>query len=267
MKDITILIPFYNKEHLSMLENTINNINSITYSNDIYVKVIIPKDMDLPMIKGWDNNKHSFVINKGETDYCSQINCGVKDVNTNYFSIMEVDDEYNVKWFNMCNNYFDEDISIYLPINVVNNLKTQSYEFVNHIAWSTGFTSNEDNADLAQVDNVGYITFNSLQDTASFNLTGGIFKTSDWLGYKPSIKVAFNYEYLLRATSKKQKIFVIPKEGYYHSIFRENSLSEIYLNEISEKDVIKWYELAKREYSYDNDRQSNIIENKTEILK
>ena len=51
MKDITILIPFYNKEHLSMLENTINNINSITYSNDIYVKVIIPKYMDLTIIK------------------------------------------------------------------------------------------------------------------------------------------------------------------------------------------------------------------------
>jgi hypothetical protein len=145
--------------------------------------------------------------------------------------------------------------------------KIYEYEYLNQIAWSTGFTSNDDNIDVAAMDKIGNITFNSLQDVASFNLTGGIFKTSDWLGYKSSIKIAFNYEYLLRVTYKKQKVYVIPKEGYYHMLLRDGSLAEQYINEISEEDAYKWFELAKREYYFDEDRNKDIINDIKEELK
>lgn len=270
MKNITVIIPINNTNQFDLLQNAINNINSMEYDkNNIKVLVVLPKILDLPQIEGWDENNYQFISNTGKTDYCSQINFGVSKVETDYFSIMEVDDKYSVKWFNMFNNYIDinEDISVYLPINVIHNVKTNEYEYLNQIAWSTGFTSNDDNIDVAAMDKIGYITFNSLQDVASFNLTGGIFKTSDWLGYKSSIKIAFNYEYLLRATYKKQKVYVIPKEGYYHMLLRDDSLTEQYINEISEEDSYKWFELAKREYYFDEDRNKDIINDIKEELK
>lgn len=269
MKDITILIPLHdvNTQYTEMLQNAVSNVENMIYEGNVIINVILPEAYDYPNIES--KNQIKFLSNPGATDYCSQINFGVSQVETEYFSIMEVDDTYNTKWFNMFNNYLNtnEDVSIFLPINVIYNVKTNSHEFVNHIAWSTGFTSNNENADVADNENVGFITFNSLQDTASFNLTGGVFKTSDWLGYKPSIKVAFNYEYLLRATNKKQLVYVVPKEGYYHTLFRDNSLSDVYFTEVTEEDNIKWFELAKREYSYEDDRNNDIICDKQEELK
>lgn len=275
MKDITVLIPLHdiNVQYTEMLLNAINNVESMTYDGNVIINVILPEEYDYPVIESKKPIK--FLSNPGATDYCSQINFGVSQVETEYFSIMEVDDTYNTKWFNMFNNYLNthEDVSIFLPINVVHNVKSNSREFVNHIAWSTGFTAHSENADVADMSNVGFITFNALQDTASFNLTGAIFKTSDWLGYKPSIQVAFNYEYLLRATNPKsethtkQLVYVVPKEGYYHTIYRKGSLVEKYLNEISDEDTVKWFELAKREYSFDEDRNNGIIDEKREVLK
>lgn len=271
MKDITVIIPVHNlsNEYVAMLQKAIDNINQMRYDeNLIKVCVVIPANEEEPPIKGWNPERFNIIRNAGATDYCTQINTAVPCIDTEYFTIMEVDDRYNTKWFNMFTEYLDQDddISIYLPINVVTNAKTNGKEFVNHIAWSTGFTANEENADVADTYNVGYITFNSLQDISLFNLTGGIFKTRDWLSYKPSIQVAFNYEYLLRATNKKQKVFVVPKEGYYHTTFRDDSLTEKYLNDINDKDVVKWFELAKREYAFDEDRNNGIIADDNTVL-
>lgn len=254
MKDITVIIPVLKNQLES--HDLVTAVDSVKecqkYYTDGELSVLIvtePCEIDYTAFSGI---KYQYIVNHtGACDYCSQINFGVKNVKTEFFSILEYDDYYHKKWFNMFNNYYatNEDVSIFLPINVLHNAKTNEREFVNDMIWSNGF-ANE----------IGYIDFDCLQASGSFNLTGGIFKTSDWLGYKPSISVAFNYEYLLRATKKdrEQKVFVIPKEGYHHEIFRENSLSDYYLNNINDADNMKWFELAKREYAFDNDRNKTI---------
>lgn len=265
MKDITILVPLTEPSvgmsdiQTNYMNECINNINNCEqyYDGKLLIKFIFPeKDSSYDSTIS-DDPEIEYLHNYGETDYCSQINFGVEHVETEYFAIMEMDDQFNPKWFKMFNEYLNtkEDVSIFLPINVVKNNKNGELEFVNELIWAASF-SNE----------IGYIDFDCLEHSASFNLTGGIFKTSDWLKYKPSIQVSFNYEYLLRATYKNQKVFVIPKEGYYHGIFGENSLSEKYLNEISDDDTQKWFELAKRVYIYDDDKNCNIIDNKVETL-
>jgi hypothetical protein len=40
-------------------------------------------------------------------------------------------------------------------------------------------------------------------------------------GYKPSIKLTFNYEFLLRFTNTGRNIMVIPKMGYKHTNMRQ----------------------------------------------
>lgn len=266
-KDITILIPYIDN-NVELLNKAIDNIKELEYDGTIKVRVIVPSAIQ-EIISKIDVKDVEFIVNTGETDYCSQINYGVSKVDTEYFSIMEYDDHYNTKWFKMFNDYLRKysDVSIFLPINVIHDVKSNAYDFVNHIAWSTGFTASQDNEEVAAMDNIGFITFNALKSVSLFNLTGGIFKTKDWLNYKPSIKVAFNYEYLLRATNKGQMVYVVPKEGYYHEIFREGSLSSEYLANMDDKENAAWFELAKSEYIYESDRHISIKNEKEETLK
>lgn len=263
MKDITVIIPTvqetYSDYGLKLLDSAVT---SARMAADLYkggkVKLCIihPSDIEIPEAGRYDDVR--YIANSGATDYCSQINEAVRNVDTEYFSILEFDDQYMKKWFRMFDEYFTahEDVSIFLPINIVKNLETGEMEFVNEIVWAASFS-----------EEIGYVDFGCLENCSLFNLTGGIFKTSDWLGFKPSIKLAFNYEYLLRATNKKQKVFVVPKEGYHHDIFRNGSLSSEYMETIKDSDVQKWFELAKREYSFDEDRNKTIISDKVDELK
>lgn len=258
MKDITVIIPIlldaYQSPFNEMLRNAVDSVKAAAENyKDGKVKLLIvrpsDKTTDDPVFTGIECK---YVYNSGNTDYCSQVNLGVENVDTEFFSILEFDDRYSSKWFAMFDEYynFNEDVSVFLPINVVCNQKENIYEFVNEIVWASSFSSE-----------MGVVDFECLENCASFNLTGGIFKTSDWLKYKPSIKVAFNYEYLLRATSKnhKQKVYVVPKEGYRHELFRDGSLINQYIEEIPEDINPLWFELAKREYVYDEDRNKGII--------
>lgn len=263
MRDITVIIPVLSSQLSSIeLSTAVMSVAECQkYYTDGKLKVMIVRPVDNTVEDtsfSANFGEVSYVYNEGATDYCSQINFGVKHVDTEYFSILEYDDYYTKKWFKMFNDYYttNEDVSVFLPINIIHNAKTNEREFVNDIIWSSGF-ANE----------LGVIDFDSLQQSGSFNLTGGIFKTSDWLGYKPSINVAFNYEYLLRATNKKQKIFVVPKEGYHHEIFKDGSLSSYYLETITDNDNMKWFELAKREYAFDEDRNKGIINIEEDEMK
>lgn len=257
MKDITVIIPLLENQLGS--DELINAVKSVDecqgyYEGKLSILYVVPKQKETKHYKMFTTDRpisQQYIENDtGCYDYCSQINFGVKHVDTEYFSILEYDDLYTKKWFKMFNDYYDtnEDVSVFLPINIIHNAKTNEREFVNDIIWSSGFAN-----ELGVIDN------DSWQQSGSFNLTGGIFKTSDWLGYKPSIQIAFNYEYLLRATYKGQKILVVPKEGYHHEIFKDGSLSTYYLETVNNDDNMKWFELAKREYAFDEDRNKGII--------
>ena len=66
-----------------------------------------PKDVNL-----------SILYNDGKTDYCGQINYGVDKCETDYFSILEFDDEYSNIWFKNVKDYMDSytEIGIFLPL-------------------------------------------------------------------------------------------------------------------------------------------------------
>ena len=85
--------------------------------------------------------------------------------------------------------------------------------------------------------------------------------------FKPSIKVAFNYELLLRMTKKELKVYVVPKEGYTHVIGREDSLTDEYNKTLTNEEIRKWFDLAKIECVFTEDRKTNIEKIKNEELK
>ena len=262
MKDIAILIPVHDLKDNSendLLINAVKNTQKCqeNYKGKLNVYIVTPLD-NIPSILG-EYYKGVSVIknNDGKTDFCSQINFGAKNVSEDYFSILEFDDEYNEKWFSMVKNYYytNEDVSLFLPINVQIISKEGYRQFANETPWALEFS-----------EKLGYIDFNCLKGYYGFNITGGVFNRDDFNrvgGLKPSIEVAFNYEFLLRITNKKLKVFVVPKEGYNHVIDRTNSLSDICSNKFTQDEVDKWYAIAQQEYAYDEDRNVTSL-SKTE---
>lgn len=161
----------------------------------------------------------------------------------------------------MVSDYYEgnESVSVFLPINVATDTNETMHQFINEIAWTGSFTNE-----------IGFLDFECLQDYSAFNLTGGVFNTNDFKtigGFKPSIKVSFNYEFLLRATKKDLKVFVIPKEGYAHTLGRTDSLMEEYNKTLKMDEIRKWFNLAKSEYTFTEDRGTTISKIKEEVLK
>jgi hypothetical protein len=65
----------------------------------------VKKEMDSYEYDDEIKNNVRVVLNDGETDFCSQINFGVKNVETEWFSILEMDDEYSKIWFKNVEKY------------------------------------------------------------------------------------------------------------------------------------------------------------------
>lgn len=213
------------------------------------------------LIKGTDYAKVTTLIeNKTEaTDFCSQINFGVNYVQDSYFSILEFDDEYIDNWFEMAHAYYytNEEVSVFLPINIQYNTEKTLWQYGNELAWAASFS-----------DEMGFVDAECLKNSVAFNLTGGIFNTTDFKtvgGLKPSIKIAFNYEFLLRLAHRSLKTYVVPKEGYKHLVGRKGSLTDIYADEVSEEESRKWFTLAETECAFVEDRGTGIDSAKSAV--
>ena len=83
-------------------------------------------------------------------------------------------------------------------------------------------------------------------------------------GLKSSMKLTFNYEFLLRATYNDCTIMTIPKVGYKHTNQRTNSLFWDYKfnkdEQLSPDEAKFWIELSKKEYFFTKDRNLEYTE-------
>lgn len=278
MKDIDIIIPVheYNQIVEELTENAINSVIEaqkhysdgvlrclIVYSKDIEGTNIVN---DMKFYAG-DKIEVNFIKNDGDSDFCSQVNFAVDHVKTDYFSILEFDDEYTAKWFKMAHEYYfgNESISIFMPVNLFHDSEDR-WEYFNTMALSPAFITSDANDD----DEIGIINRKRLEDCSVFNLTGSIINTKDFIRcgkYKPSIKLAFNYELMLRMCEKGCKMMVVPKEGYIHMMGRKGSLTDEYMNTTTADEREKWFALALRECVYDEDRKKDVSNVKEENLK
>lgn len=252
MKDISIIIPVhqYNDE----LKNYfINAINSVPNEDDnLSIIVIGPKDIIAKYKEieiDYQGRTISFVENE-KSDFASQINEGAKVCGTEYFSILEVDDEYTPIWFKNVQEHIAAypEISIFLPLTEVRDVSAERPIFVgfaNEIALSASFS-----------ENIGYIDLDALMTYSDFNVTGAVIKTSDYLevgGLKPSLKLVFWYEFLLRLTNSSKEIYTIPKAGYCHSLRRNDSYM-LECEKIEQEEAQWWFNTAKQEYFFKEDR-------------
>ena len=257
MRDITIIIPVheYNDYVKTLLVRAIQSVPS-----DYKVHIITPNNLDgeLEWVTDEYKNVVAFCTLNETSDFATLVNNGVSSCETTWFSILEFDDEYTNIWFNNVEKYieYNPEVSVFLPLEeLIDYNKNQFIGYGNEAPWASSF-SNE----------IGYIDNDCLQQYFDFYLTGAVFNTEDWKAYgglKSSIKISFWYEFLLRMTSKGKKVFVIPKLGYKHYVDRENSLYDVYRKTVSEEESAWYFELAKQEAHFIQDR-NKTYENKEE---
>ena len=279
MKDIDIIIPVHQYDQIveellteaieSVVEAQKNYTDGTLRCLIVYSKEVENTNMVNDMKTMFkDKIEIEAIKNDGDSDYCSQINFAVEHVKTDFFSILEYDDSYTPKWFSNANKYYygNESVSVFLPINLFHNGNFEGWEYGNTMGISPMFMTSDEN----DKDELGIINFMRLEKCSLFNITGGIFNTKDFISvgkYKPSIKVAFNYELLLRLTKLGLKAMVVPKEGYVHGIGRSGSLTEQYSKDLTKEEQFKWFNLALRECVYKEDRKKDIVNIKEEVVK
>lgn len=193
------------------------------------------------------------IYNNKDTSYCGQINFGVSHSTTDLFSVLEYDDEYSNIWFKQFDIYAPHynDVDIFLPLVVDTDQLGQFLGFTNESLWAMGFS-----------EDIGYLDNNTLLKYQNFQVSGMIMKKDKFEevgGLKSSVKLTFNYEFLLRATYNDTTVMTIPKIGYKHVNQRDKSLFWNYkFNEslkLSQDEAKFWVETAKKEYFFTKDRE------------
>lgn len=186
-----------------------------------------------------------------EPNFAEQINYGVENAEGYWISFFELDDEYSSIWFNNVDKYSKHypEVGAFLPIVVDTDNRGNFAGFTNEATFAANFTPE-----------MGILTNETLLDYQNFQTSGMVIKKSllkDFGGFKPSFKLTFGYEFLLRITHNSVRVMSIPRVGYKHTNLREGSIFWNYKNSdnpLSPEEVKFWIESAKKEYFFNNDR-------------
>jgi len=262
MKDITILIPVHtlNEKFDGYFTNAIKSIQT---QKDIPANIIVVTSTN-EALKNYLSNfdfgdlNVEIVENTGDTSFTGQVNFSIPHITTKWFSILEYDDEYSKIWFSNVKKYnkYYNNVDIFLPLVVDVTDEGQFVSFTNEAVWAMNFS-----------DKMGFLDNGCLLRYPNFQTSGMVInkeKFSEIGGFKPSIKLTFVYEFLLRATYNDLSVLTIPKVGYKHTNMREGSLFWDY--RYTDKDKIEpteanfWIETAKKEYFFTTDRDINYEE-------
>lgn len=186
--------------------------------------------------------------------YANQVNFGIKNAKGTWVSLFEFDDEYSSIWFKNVKKYIESfpEVQMFLPVVVETDEKGLFAGFTNEATFAANFSQE-----------MGVLTNDTLQDYQNFQTAGSVFKKSiieDFGGFKPSIKLTFIYEFLLRMTYNSVSVMTIPRLGYKHVNLREGSVFWNYKfgqDKMIEDEVKFWIQTAKREYFFTDDRSIN----------
>lgn len=241
MKELVVIIPMneFGKENIELLNKAVESVPS-----ELNVLLSVPSGTDGKKLKGISDRLG--VVSESEgSSFAELVNAAADAIEEKWFSILEFDDTYTPIWYDNAKKYieFMPSTSVFMYLEDITDFNDGKYiGFGNEAAWASAF-SNE----------IGFIDNDCLQSYFDFYMTGSIFNTADWKevgGLKPSIKITFWYEWLLRATNKNKTVYVIPKVGYNHKLGRKGSLIETYKSTIDQEETQWWFDLAKREYMF-----------------
>jgi hypothetical protein len=253
MKNTTVIIPIH-ELHEDYLSNAIKSLeNQKDLDSKIKVLLVYPNDIELGLNLFLKKNKYKNVvidklINTSKSDFQSQINFAVDNISTEYFTILEFDDEFSHVYFKTLNKYVDSypEIDAFLPILVEINKDGDVVKLTNEFVWSKSFIND---------DEFGYLTNDLLKDFSYFFISGSTIKKQKFIDsgkLKTNFDVSAVYEFLLRFTYNNNKIYVIPKIGYSHLNDREGSATKYFVSKYKEMDSKEEFERARKEHIFNN---------------
>ena len=253
--NISVIIPVheYNEQVKSYLEKAIESVVKQENTTDLpQILIVCPppivNDIKLQLV---DVPGIEYVENEGDTSYQSQVNLAVESVKTDYFTVVEFDDEISTTYFKNGTKYIESypDIDVFLTMMIEVNDDNQGIKITNETVWAQQF--------VGENGEMGYLNANSLKQYTDFKLSGAIIKKSEFKNigkYKVNIKLAFMYEFLLRALNNACNVYSIPKIGYKHLSTREGSLFDGYLKNMPISERKFWFDTATTEANFINDR-------------
>ena len=256
--NISVIIPVheYNDVVNGYLEKALQSIEKQENTELPKVIIVYPAAIEnellnRPQITSVSAITPTYLKNEGDTSYQSQVNFAVKSVTTDYFSVLEFDDEYGTTYFRNAIKYVDSypEIDVFLTMMIEVNAQNQGIKLTNETVWAQQF--------VGENGEMGYLNANALKQYTDFKLSGAIIKKSEFKnlgGYKTNIKLSFMYEFLLRALNNACKVFSMPKIGYKHLATRENSLFDGYLKTMPMEERKFWFETATNEANFMTDR-------------
>ena len=236
---------FFEKAINSLMNQDVkfNELIIIHTKEDSLVEILNNYDFkDLNVVKlPWDE----------APNYSAQINYGVENSKSEWVTFFEFDDEYSKIWFKNFDKYSKiyPDVTGVLPVVVDVDNKEVFAGFTNEATFAANFSQE-----------MGYLTNDILHDYQNFQTSGIILKKEVFInsgGFKPSFKLTFGYEFLLRLTYNGATIMTIPRLGYKHTNLREGSIFWNYKfgdNKITDDEVRFWLDTAKKEYFFTVDR-------------
>ena len=252
MKNITVILPLHklDDDYKVMLDNALTSVEQ--FHDDVKLSIVCPSNLKKELENISEKLEIEIIVNDGQTDFCSQINLGIDKCDTEWFSILEVDDEYKTIWLKSINDYIKiyKDVDVFLPIVKDINPEGKFTSFTNESAWAYGFTEMQ-----------GFIDNEVLLDFQNYQISGGLYRTKvikENGSLKENIKLTFGYEFFLRLTHNGVRVMTVPKVGYQHVNMRDDSLFWEYKNndsnKLTETEVKFWLETAKKEFFFKNKR-------------
>lgn len=267
--NLNIIIPVhqFNDSIATYLDKAIESITKQS-GNELKpnLTIVYPTDIDKGFAKYAKKINKTFVqdsninsikllLNENSSDFQSQVNFAVNNIETEYFTVLEYDDELSntfVKNYEkFAKSYPDVDIFPTLMIEVDEN--NNGMKLTNEISWAQQFAG--ENGEC------GYLNIDGLKQYTDFKLSGAIFKKQEFLnigGYKSNIRLSFGYELMLRALNNGLKVYTIPKIGYKHLAVREGSMTDVYLKNMAVNERKFWFETALKESNFTNDRLIDV---------
>jgi hypothetical protein len=253
--DLTVIIPIHKFESDSEKQLFSEAIESVfNQKNGHAPKEVVIVTTTETKKEIQTERKVRFVINDESYDNIqSQVNKAVEEVKTAFFMVLDFDDELTPFYFENLATHMEEmpNVDMFMPIIADTTLDKKIHRYINEVNWAKDLTN----------DKHGYLTMETLMNYNLVTTSGAAIRKEKFEeagGFKPSIKLSFVYEFLMRFTNVDGIAYTIPKIGYLRKFGRENS----YLNEQSKMDadeVSFWWGLAKKEYVWPHDRNKTYV--------
>ena len=253
--NLSIIIPVHeiNESTEELFKTAIESVKEQKVAADELL-IVVPKGGTAhDYIKKFDfgDLKVKIVENDGDSDFSSQLNYGVENCTTEWFTFLEFDDEMANIWIDNVVKYREaySEVDLFLPLVVDTEENGAFIGLTNEAAWAQSFS-----------DELGYLDNGALLAYQNFNIDGmamTVAKFKEIGGMKSNVKLTFIYEFLLRATFQAVTVMVIPKFGYKHVNQIAGSLFAEYIEEFKHNpDEAKWWlEIAKKEFYHTEDRE------------